>query len=92
MLQKFGYKKIVEDLATAAAKVHDLENVMIMHADLHDSFDTLTLWLEPVEVRSIVPTISQSLKRYTGHRTSLSRRPRRSILVLYTAGGRVNVA
>jgi len=27
--------------------IHKLQNVLTLHSDLHDLFDTLQLWLEP---------------------------------------------
>lgn len=56
VLRTFGYTQIVEDFASAA-KVHSLDNVMIMDGILHHYFDTLKLWFEPVEVRFVAVNV-----------------------------------
>ncbi|RPD53929.1 hypothetical protein L226DRAFT_574687 [Lentinus tigrinus ALCF2SS1-7] len=48
VLKSFGYDHTVNDLATAE-KIHSPENTMMMVHDLHDFFDRLDLWFEPIQ-------------------------------------------
>ncbi|KAI0744180.1 hypothetical protein C8Q80DRAFT_1272752 [Daedaleopsis nitida] len=48
VLHSLGYMRLVGQYATAD-KVHSMENVMMMESTLHDLFDKLYLWFEPVE-------------------------------------------
>jgi hypothetical protein len=47
VLDRFGYKRLFNELN--GNKIHRLENVFTLTYDVHILFDTLQLWLEPVE-------------------------------------------
>ena len=53
VLKTFGYTQIVADLASAK-NIHSLENVMLMDVGLHNQFDRLALWFEPIDVSFVV--------------------------------------
>lgn len=46
VLSAFGYSSIQSDLE--GSKAHRLENIMTLHVDPHNLFDTLRLWLEAI--------------------------------------------
>lgn len=47
VMARFGYKNLPGDLN--GNKIHRLENVLTLDKSVHDFFDTLELWFEPVK-------------------------------------------
>ena len=56
VLDRFGYKMAFEELNGSG--IHRLENVLTLTPDVHISFDTLRVWLEPVEVSNSAPRVN----------------------------------
>ena len=53
-MERFGYKVVFEELNGNG--IHRLENILTLSRDVHTFFDTLQLWLEPVEGVSNSPS------------------------------------
>ena len=47
VLDRFGYKMAFKELNGSG--IHHLENILTLNHDAHTFFNTLQLWLEPVE-------------------------------------------
>jgi hypothetical protein len=47
VLDRFGYEKPLKELNGSG--IHRLENVLTLTQYVHDLFDTLQLWMEPIE-------------------------------------------
>lgn len=46
VLELFGYEKLFKE--TNGAGIHRLENLLTLTSDIHERFNALALWLEPV--------------------------------------------
>jgi hypothetical protein len=49
IIRRFGYDSASERLQGSG--IHSLENVMTLELNIHDHFDQLKVWLEPIPVR-----------------------------------------
>ena len=46
-MERFGYKKTFDELNGSG--IHRLENILTLDLNVYHLFDTLRLWLEPIE-------------------------------------------
>jgi hypothetical protein len=58
--------------------IHRLENMMILAQPVHNRFDRLNLWLEAVDVSSVIfrPTFIRATHTFTGKRQHVHGSPR----------------
>jgi hypothetical protein len=59
VLERFGYKSLPSELD--GEKIHCLQNIMTLDPRIHDFFDTLRLWFEPIPVVSDLKVDLQSV-------------------------------
>jgi hypothetical protein len=76
ILERFGNKKVFDELNHDGSGIHRLENVLTLNHDVHYFFDTFRLWLEPVETVSnpplltLLPVPIGALSGFSGHTTT----------------------